>query len=80
MFKKNFRKNFFKLLTVIKLKNFQQNSITTLRYISIGKKWDLSSIDISQDITLSLIFENNYKHRQKPKFSRKVREESVEDN
>ena len=80
MFKKRFRKIIFKLLTAIKIKFFQQSSITTLRYNPIGGKWCLSCTDNKQDITLSLMFENNNKHRQKPNLSRKVIEESVEDN
>ena len=46
----------------------------------MGVKGYLSCIDKYQDFTISLMTENNNKNRQKQKFSRKVREESVEVN
>ena len=64
-------------------KNLTQNLSTELneyRYNPMGVKSYLSCIDKYQDSTISLMTENNNKNRQKQKFSRRVREESVEVN
>ena len=55
MFKKEFRKIIFKLLTAFKLKIFQRSSITTLRYNPMGDKGSLSCIDKKLDITINLM-------------------------
>ena len=49
---KKIRKNNFEPLTAIKLKTFQRNSITTLRYNPMGEKGCLSCIE---DITIGLM-------------------------
>ena len=65
----------------IKFNSFQRKSINSLNYASMRTVCCLSFIGYQQDIIIILITmtpKNNNKYRQKPKYNRKVREDSFE--
>ena len=55
MFKKNFQKIIFKVVTDINFSKFKRKSLNTLSYCRMGEKGCLSCIGNRQDITLNLI-------------------------